>query len=82
MNPAPGSSQNERCGFITYSSDGSVRFWDSSQMSGSTGNVHETPKYITTLVADPNGAKKFQYFDRKGNSAMTENSRFWLYERY
>lgn len=72
MNPSPNSS-HEKDGFITYSSDGSVRFWDSTLLNESEQNQHQTPSYITTLMADPNGAKKFQYFDRKMVSLKNVN---------
>jgi hypothetical protein len=53
----------EKDGFITYSSDGSVRFWDSSALNNACISKHNNPSHIASLLADPNGAKKFQFFD-------------------
>ncbi|KAJ3349346.1 hypothetical protein HDU91_006398 [Kappamyces sp. JEL0680] len=52
--------ESERDGFVTYSSDGSVRFWDCGQKSDS--------QLMAPLLADPSGALKFQYFNKFGSS--------------
>jgi WD40 repeat protein len=56
--------KKETDGFITYSSDGSVRFWDCQSLTSPTYR-HQTPLFFTTLLADSKGALKFKYFDRK-----------------
>ena len=52
----------ESHGFATYSSDGSIIFWDTDLLKL---KANQKPRHLSTLLADPSGLAKFLNLDSK-----------------
>ncbi|KAI8900498.1 quinon protein alcohol dehydrogenase-like superfamily [Globomyces pollinis-pini] len=60
-----GIKSNMENGFVTYSSDGTVKFWESESL---LSEISKPVDMVASLLVDSTGLLKFRYIDRPGSS--------------